>query len=510
MNKYKSILLGLALIVGIGAFVTPVKASLYQFYSERGLSFPPVSIRAESAAEVGIFGYKGTREQNILLEKRLNELEAGQNGEVIGYSVVSRYKTTLSSSMTSSQLTVPVSSITSFDGHTLTMSDLGGMVYLTVEPGTAREEIVKCTSIASSQWATCTRGLAFYGSSEASVSANQKAHNAGSVVVMSNVHYVYENLVDKDSSETASGTKRFASNELIFGDGTEIGKKKFYACDSASTSTCAYFFFSPSSTLPGFLDIGFSGDGTNELLLNSDGTVVSASSTKGAFLTNGAIGINVSSTYPLAFSSADGSLYIKDGANSGIYMDANGIAVERYDTFEWQAAHSWNSSAQFNGSVKASSTFQSTEPLTVFGTATSSTLPRIASDFISPNTAATTTITGNVEIKGDYSIIGNNVGTGIKWEYISSSACSASCTAPAGAKVAIIQETCNEAGADGYGQHMVFKTGLTTGSVSWPQISGTNSVTCYATATWSGDTITNTRTTTGADGAGSGTAYWFK
>ena len=112
--------------------------------------------------------------------------------EELGFSVVSRYRTTLRSSMTSSQLTIPVSTLSTFDGHVLTMSDLGSSVYLTVEPGANNEEIIKCTTISSSQWATCTRGLAFYGSSETSVSSNQHAHNAGSIVVMSNVHYVYE------------------------------------------------------------------------------------------------------------------------------------------------------------------------------------------------------------------------------------------------------------------------------------------------------------------------------
>lgn len=131
-----------------------------------------------------------------------------------GFSVVTRYRTTLSSSMTSSQTTVPVASIATFDGHTLTMSDLGGKLYLTIEPGSSREEIVKCTAISSSQWASCTRGLAFYGTTETSVSANQKAHNAGSIVVMSNVHYVYEQFPDKDAEETIGGVKTFSNLPL--------------------------------------------------------------------------------------------------------------------------------------------------------------------------------------------------------------------------------------------------------------------------------------------------------
>ena len=135
------------------------------------------------------------------------------NGE-FGFSVVSRYRTTLSSSMTSTQTTIPVSSIQTFDGTTLTMADLGGVGFFTIEPGSSREEIVKCTTISSSQWATCTRGLAFSGTSEASVVANRKAHNAGSIVVMSNVHYVYEQLADKDTDQTFGGVITFSNYPL--------------------------------------------------------------------------------------------------------------------------------------------------------------------------------------------------------------------------------------------------------------------------------------------------------
>jgi len=147
-----------------------------------------------------------------------------QENELLGYSVVSRYRTRLSSSMTSTQSTVPVSSMATFDGHTLTMADLGSKVYLTIEPGTNREEIVKCTSISSSSWATCTRGLAFYGTTETSVAANREAHNAGSIVVMSNVHYVYEQLTDKDADETIGGIKTYTWPPLITNQPTSTGQ----------------------------------------------------------------------------------------------------------------------------------------------------------------------------------------------------------------------------------------------------------------------------------------------
>ncbi len=135
--------------------------------------------------------------------------------DLLGFSVISSYRTTLSSSMTSSQATIPVSSVTTKDGHTITMGDLGSKVFFTVEPGANKEELIMCTSLSSTTWGSCTRGLAFFGTSTTAVSANRKTHSAGSVVVMSNVHYVYDELVDKDSDETIAGVKTYTSSPIV-------------------------------------------------------------------------------------------------------------------------------------------------------------------------------------------------------------------------------------------------------------------------------------------------------
>lgn len=198
MNKLRIFLAAtaLSLLVAVG-----VDASLSSFWQERGESFIPCNQeRVELAAEFAVWNYDCSAEKNNLLEARLRDFH--KSDDLIGYSVVSRYRTTLGSSMTSNQTTVPASSVTTFDGHVLTMADLGSVVFLTLEPGSSREEIVKCTGISGTSWTGCTRGLAFYGTTETAVSANQKAHNAGSVIVMSNVHYVYEQFVDTDTSST--------------------------------------------------------------------------------------------------------------------------------------------------------------------------------------------------------------------------------------------------------------------------------------------------------------------
>ena len=107
-------LFALAAVIPVG-----VMASVWQYGSYQD--------RANMAAECGIFGYKGTSEQNKdqKVIDCFNRLSGKNDSGMLGFSVVSRYKTTLSTSMTSNQTTVPVSSIQTFDGHTLTMADLG-------------------------------------------------------------------------------------------------------------------------------------------------------------------------------------------------------------------------------------------------------------------------------------------------------------------------------------------------------------------------------------------------
>jgi len=203
--KFKLFLLSLAaLALPIGA-----SASLWSYWQDQGLEFIPCNQeRAELAAEYAVFDYDCSQEKNDLLESRLRDAQARAE-ENIGAAVATGYKTTLQSSMTSSQLTVPVSSLALRDGTTLTMAALDNVVFLVAEPGSTREEIIKCTIISSAQFATCTRGLAFSGSTETSVAANRSAHRAGSVVIMSNVHYVYEQLVDKDTDQTVTGILDF-------------------------------------------------------------------------------------------------------------------------------------------------------------------------------------------------------------------------------------------------------------------------------------------------------------
>lgn len=123
--------------------------------------------------------------------------------------VITNYRTTLSASMTSSQNTVPVTSMLTTDNHTITASDFDSVAYLVIEPGSANMEIVKVTGVSGSTFTGAVRGLAFYGGTETSVSGNQKAHQAGGDVIMTNAHYYFDKMMDLDSNETVTGIKTF-------------------------------------------------------------------------------------------------------------------------------------------------------------------------------------------------------------------------------------------------------------------------------------------------------------
>lgn len=181
----------------------------------------PMSVGAKQFKKATLINYlTGTK----IVVSTENEAQRGfglgyhlYDSKMLGYNVVTNYQTNLSASISSSQTTIPVATVKTKDGHTLTMDDLGDYVYLSIETGSLREEIVSCTGISGSSFTGCSRGLSFYGTSTTPVSANQYAHSAGSKVVMSNVHYVYQGFVDRQSDETIGGIKTFSSNTFFQG-----------------------------------------------------------------------------------------------------------------------------------------------------------------------------------------------------------------------------------------------------------------------------------------------------
>lgn len=230
-----------------------------------------------------------------------------QSPDQLGFTVVSNYKTTLSRSITSTASTIYVSSLTTKDSHVLTMADLGTKVFLTIEPGSNKEEIIMATGIGTLSFTNATRGLAFYATSTSAVTANQKSHSAGSAIVMSNVHYVYDQLVDKDTANTIDGVKTYTSSPIVP-----------YSTASSSAASVGYV---NATAVAGAPDATASVKGVVELATGAEAAAgASAGSTTGGLVLPASIAKSSSSaTNIIPVTGADGKLSANFIATSSDY-----------------------------------------------------------------------------------------------------------------------------------------------------------------------------------------------
>ena len=134
---------------------------------------------------------------------------------LLGFSVITDYGPRLATSITSVQTTLPVTSMSTKDGHTLVIADFGTKIFLTIEAGASKEEIVVCTGISGTTFTGCTRGLAFYGNSLSTVTANQYSHQSGSSILLSNSHYVYNQYVSLEDAQTITGIKTYSVSPIV-------------------------------------------------------------------------------------------------------------------------------------------------------------------------------------------------------------------------------------------------------------------------------------------------------
>lgn len=250
-----------------------------------------------SALWVGLMGLLG-----------INSTQTQQN--VGGFSVATGYEKSLRVSMDSTQSYIPVTSLALKDSTTLTMSLLGDeKVFLTIEPGTTREEISMCTTINTStlNFENCTRGLSFSGTSTVTVSGNRKPHNAGSKVIMSNVHYIYEQFVDTNSKD-----QTIAGNKIATGTWTFTNSK----------GLCLYnsnFCIRSNGTNLQWSEDNFA---NSYNFTSTSITQLTASSSAGIGVLNSQIYVNASSTTGLLFDSS-GKLYENINTTTGMMYTRN-------------------------------------------------------------------------------------------------------------------------------------------------------------------------------------------
>lgn len=102
----------------------------------------------------------------------------------------------------------------------ITMADFGAVIgYLTLEPGTSKEEVVSFTGVTQNADGTATltgltRGIRFVSPYD-SVAANKIAHAGGSVAVISNESAFYSKFAIKSNDETITGAYTFSQNVTV-------------------------------------------------------------------------------------------------------------------------------------------------------------------------------------------------------------------------------------------------------------------------------------------------------
>lgn len=346
MKKYLASILIFTLVL-LPSLVRSI--TLYDFYIQNVGYFPSVAERERDAEYCGIKNYSGTKEQNNKLLPCVISLysykdDAGNLEDPLGVSPVDKLSKTLRTDISAGTnvSTFDVDPLVTLQGRRLVFTDFGGeRMFFRLGSGDNVtwgwcEGMIDNTSYYTLNG--CTLGLNDYGASFATSTSNIKAHSAGEPFVITNQHHWYSYyLFDTKSTSTVyvSGTVRYGANEIILGQNNTL-EKRFYFCDSTTTSTCGFLFAAPSSTSPGKQVLGFSEDGSTTFNFNTSSTINTAG--KGT-----AINASEISWFPAA-TSTSGLGFVGSGASivtssaNGISANADGINIVTSTSHQWMAS----------------------------------------------------------------------------------------------------------------------------------------------------------------------------
>lgn len=415
MLKDKKILIVSSIVAFFVFFIVGIRIAslmsdfpLRSCFDKRGIEWTNKN-RASEAAKIGIWQWKDTRSQ----KKGLFE-QMGCSG--FGFTVATDYQKTLSSPMTSSQSFVPVTSLTLKDGNILSMSTLGSVVFLTLEPGATNEEIAACTTIDSvnKQFTGCTRGLAFSGTSTAPVAANQKTHSSGATVVMSNVHYVYQQFIDKD------GTTQYVTSTVVFNTFPQASSTTAIPSSASQLATKYY------------VDTVGAGGFTSNNVSSTLGLQAILSGIPNCPSGAACVGINASSSGGLSFYPGTGAAYVSVSSTpsdslGGYLKYAFNVANQIY----WDAAsflsrdHTWSGNQTFNGNVALNSSSSNTTDIVNYGTVINSTATGTAGETIAygqplyVSTTGTLFLTSANFVTSSYPFVGIALGAATNGQTVS-------------------------------------------------------------------------------------------
>lgn len=403
---------------------------------------------------------------------------AGTNYTLAGSGITSS-----ANSITLQSLTIPQT------GYKLQDSDFSSTFYVTLEPGnTKRQEISSCTTVTQNANNTatlsgCSRGLApIYPYTASTTYAFP--HAGGTSVIFSDAPQLFNEFTAKSNNETITGTWTYNIRPNLVSDTDTTNATDFVTLGQLSRQ--AISGASNAAT------------GVKGIVQIPIGTQIASSTSVGS--TGALLVVPTSQTTSSPYSGIGAGIVPATKNNGKLEADF----IDQTEDYTWSGTNNFSGLNTFSATTTlATSTIASStiNNLNVPSTSTS-TLSKINTDYIGPSNT-TTTLYGDVRIKGNYTFDGSDYGNGIKWEYLSTAADADgaySFTDATGlAKAAVIIFCHDYATANSlFSVATIFKNGYSSGNVSIPPISGSGA--SNANFSWSGATVSGTATTPSGGG----------
>jgi hypothetical protein len=230
-------------------------------------------------------------------------LETGE--KTLGaYNPVTAYSSRTTAYVSASATTIPVASTLDAGGSPIVLSNISSAgtvkVYMNLAAGTTSQEPIMCTGVTSASWTGCVRGLTFQGSSEVASTTLQKAHNAGTPIIITNIGQFFNQYVSIDGAQTINDIKTFSSFPLI-------------------TTSTALPTTNGQLATKYYVDTVGAGGFTSVNVSTTRGLSVDGSSPE-------KVGINASSTTGGAFDSS-GKLYQKIDTTTGVQYSSGSAGI---------------------------------------------------------------------------------------------------------------------------------------------------------------------------------------
>ena len=227
-----------------------------------------------------------------------------------GYVPVTNYDARTTAYISSSAASIAVNTTEDKAGNEIQFANISASssavyAYFTLEPGTTREEIIACSGKSTNTWSSCLRGLSYQGGDLTTSSTLQKAHNAGSRIVMSDVGQFFSEYVSISGNQFKTGI-------LTFGSYPKFG----------TTSTMPTLGSEFATKL--YVDNVGAGGFTSSNVSSSLGLIAYSAGVTQCPSAAACVGINPSSTGGIAFDPVTGSLYVNTSSTGGIGFDTLG------------------------------------------------------------------------------------------------------------------------------------------------------------------------------------------